>query len=214
VHLPCQTAKLYTSALETLCGQAYGAKQYHMLGIYMQRSWLILLGFAVLLAPTYIFSAQLLVALGQPADLSREAGLASMYMLPLHFTSAILLPVNKFLQSQLKNWVTAATTAVGFPVHVAATWLLVRYLQLGVVGAAMAISVSWSLITGLQLAYVVGGGCPETWRGFSALAFVDLKDFVKLSAASGVMLWYVHQFEQISFGRESVLIIFLQFAVT
>jgi MATE family multidrug resistance protein len=103
---------------------------------------------------------------------------------------------------------------VGFPVHVAATWLLVRYLQLGVVGAAMAISVSWSLITGLQLAYVVGGGCPETWRGFSALAFVDLKDFVKLSAASGVMLWYVHQFEQISFGRESVLIIFLQFAVT
>ncbi|KAF3327033.1 Protein TRANSPARENT TESTA 12 [Carex littledalei] len=27
-----------TSALETLCGQAYGAKQYHMLGIYLQRS--------------------------------------------------------------------------------------------------------------------------------------------------------------------------------
>ena len=27
---------------------------------------------------------------------------------------------------------------------------------------------------------------------FSALAFVDLKDFVKLSAASGVMLWYVY----------------------
>ncbi|KAK2992074.1 hypothetical protein RJ640_023457 [Escallonia rubra] len=25
------------SALETLCGQAYGAKQYHMLGVYMQR---------------------------------------------------------------------------------------------------------------------------------------------------------------------------------
>lgn len=30
------------SALETLCGQAYGAKQYHMLGIYLQRSWIIL----------------------------------------------------------------------------------------------------------------------------------------------------------------------------
>lgn len=32
------------SALETLCGQAYGAKQYHMLGIYLQRSWLVLIG--------------------------------------------------------------------------------------------------------------------------------------------------------------------------
>jgi len=106
--------------------------------------------------------------------------------------TAILLPLNKFLQSQLKNWVTAAATAIGFPVHVAATWLLVRYFQLGVVGAAMAINISWALITGLLLAYALGGGCPETWKGFSALAFVDLKDFVKLSAASGVMLWYVY----------------------
>ncbi|CAN6218006.1 unnamed protein product [Urochloa humidicola] len=182
------------SALETLCGQAYGAKQHHMLGVYMQRSWLILLGFAVLLAPTYIFSEQLLVALGQPAELSREAGLASVYMLPLHFTFPILMPLNKFLQCQLKNWVTAVTTVAALPVHVAATWLLVRYFELGVVGAAMAINISWALITGLQFAYAVGGGCPETWKGFSALAFVDLKDFVKLSAASGVMLcldiWY------------------------
>ncbi|CAN1751637.1 Protein DETOXIFICATION 34 [Linum perenne] len=30
------------SALETLCGQAFGAGQVHMLGIYMQRSWIIL----------------------------------------------------------------------------------------------------------------------------------------------------------------------------
>jgi MATE family multidrug resistance protein len=179
------------SALETLCGQAYGAKQHHMLGIYMQRSWLILLGFSVLLAPTYIFSAQLLVAVGLPAELSHEAGLVSVYFLPLHFISAVMLPLNKFLQCQLKNWVMAVTTAAVLPVHVAATWLLVRHFELGVLGAAMAVDISWGLIMGLQLAYAVGGGCPETWRGFSALAFVDLKDFVKLSAASGVMVWYV-----------------------
>ncbi|KAL6844658.1 hypothetical protein ACP4OV_025317 [Aristida adscensionis] len=182
------------SALETLCGQAYGAKQYPMLGVYMQRSWLVLLAFAVLLAPTYIFSGQLLVALGQPAELSHEAALVSMYMLPLHFIYAILLPLNKFLQCQLKNWVTAVTTVAGFPVHAAATWLLVRHLGLGLLGAAMALNLSWALITAMQLAYAVGGGCPETWRGFSASAFADLPEFVKLSAASGVMLclenWY------------------------
>jgi Na+-driven multidrug efflux pump len=38
------------SALETLCGQSYGAKQYHMLGIYLQRSWIILFACAVMLA--------------------------------------------------------------------------------------------------------------------------------------------------------------------
>ncbi|KAL8506432.1 hypothetical protein ACS0TY_017352 [Phlomoides rotata] len=27
------------SGLETLCGQAYGARHYHMLGVHLQRSW-------------------------------------------------------------------------------------------------------------------------------------------------------------------------------
>ncbi|KAL6656166.1 hypothetical protein ACP70R_006992 [Stipagrostis hirtigluma subsp. patula] len=184
------------SALETLCGQAYGAKQYAMLGIYLQRSWLILLAFAALLAPTYVFSGKLLVALGQSAELSREAGLVSIYMLPSFFMYAILLPVIRFLQCQRKNWVTAVATAVVFPVHFAGTWLLVQYFGLGVFGAAMAFNLTWALYAALQLAYALGGGCPETWSGFSAsaLAFGDLMEFVKLSASSGVMVclenWY------------------------
>ncbi|RCV12066.1 hypothetical protein SETIT_2G238700v2 [Setaria italica] len=174
------------SAMETLCGQAYGTKQYHMMGIYLQRSWLILLGVAVLLTPTYSFSGQLLTALGQPAELSRQADLVSMYMLPLHFVYAIILPLNKFLESQRKSWVAAVATAAAFPVHVAATWLLAA--------AAMAINLSWGLATVGLISYAFGGGSPETWRGFSASAFVDLNDFVKLSAASVVMIclenWY------------------------
>uniref|UniRef100_A0A453L0U4 Protein DETOXIFICATION n=1 Tax=Aegilops tauschii subsp. strangulata TaxID=200361 RepID=A0A453L0U4_AEGTS len=182
------------SALETLCGQAYGAKQYAMLGVYMQRSWLVLLAFAALLSPTYIFSGQLLSALGLPADLAREAGAVSACLLPLHFMYAILLPLNKFLQCQRKNAVTAVTTAVAFPVHAAVTWLLVSYFGLGLIGAATALNFSWALVVALQFAYAVGGGCPETWGGFSSLAFVDIWGFVKLSSASGVMLclesWY------------------------
>ncbi|KAG0544076.1 hypothetical protein BDA96_02G243800 [Sorghum bicolor] len=182
------------SALETLCGQAYGAKQYSMMGTYLQRSWLVLLAFAVLLAPTYIFSGQLLMVLGQPAELSREAGLLGMYLLPLHLMFAIQLPLNKFLQCQRKNWVIALSSVLGFPVHVVATWLLAQRFQLGVLGAAMSLNLSWVLITGLQLAYAVGGGCPETWRGFASSAFMGLKDFVSLSVASGVMTclesWY------------------------
>jgi hypothetical protein len=114
-----------------------------------------------------------------------------MYMLPLHFMFAILLPLNKFLQCQRKNWAIALSSVLGFPVHVVATWLLVQCFQLGVLGAAMSLNLSWALITGLQLAYAIGGGCPETWRGFSWSAFMGLKDFVRLSVASGVMTWYV-----------------------
>ncbi|KAK1291269.1 Protein TRANSPARENT TESTA 12 [Acorus calamus] len=42
-----------SSGLETLCGQAFGAKQYHMLGIYLQSSWLVELGVSVLIIPLF-----------------------------------------------------------------------------------------------------------------------------------------------------------------
>ncbi|CAN6344272.1 unnamed protein product [Urochloa humidicola] len=62
------------SALETLCGQSYGAKQYHMLGIYLQRSWIILVACSVILLPVYIFTEPLLIALGQDPKISAVAG--------------------------------------------------------------------------------------------------------------------------------------------
>ncbi|VVB18288.1 unnamed protein product [Arabis nemorensis] len=43
------------SALETLCGQAFGAKKYDMLGVYLQRSWIVLFLCSILLLPMYFF---------------------------------------------------------------------------------------------------------------------------------------------------------------
>ncbi|KAL0453329.1 UNVERIFIED_CONTAM: protein DETOXIFICATION 21 [Sesamum latifolium] len=45
-----------------------------------------------------------------------------------------------------------------------------------------------------QLIFVISGGCRETWKGFTTLAFKDLWPVVKLSLSSGAMicleLWY------------------------
>ncbi|GFY86131.1 MATE efflux family protein [Actinidia rufa] len=62
------------SAMETLCGQAYGAGQVRMLGVYMQRSWLILLTTACLLVPIYVFSPPILEFFGETTDISQAAG--------------------------------------------------------------------------------------------------------------------------------------------
>ncbi|KAL2484506.1 root hair specific 2 [Abeliophyllum distichum] len=55
------------SALETLCGQAFGAGQIDMLGVYLQRSWIILLTTAFFLMFFYIFAEPLLRLIGQLA---------------------------------------------------------------------------------------------------------------------------------------------------
>ena len=175
--------------METLCGQAFGAKRYHMLGIYMQRSWIILFLCGIVLLPLYTFATPIMKALGQPEDVAKETGVLALWFIPLHFGFAFQFPVQRFLISQLKTAVLAWVTLPVFAVHVFMSWLLVK-LGFGVVGLAIALDVSlWLLFFG-TFGYAALGGCPQTWSGFSMQAFSGLWEFLKLSAASGVMLWY------------------------
>ncbi|TYG46288.1 hypothetical protein ES288_D11G245100v1 [Gossypium darwinii] len=182
------------SALETLCGQAFGAKKYYMLGVYMQRSWIVLFLCCIFLLPLYLFASPALKLLGQPQDVAELSGIVSMWMIPLHFSFAFQFPLQRFLQSQLKNMVIAWVSLVALLVHIFISWVFVYRLQLGVVGTAVTLNFSWWILVLGLFAYTVCGGCPLTWTGFTIEAFSGLWDFIKLSAASGVMLclenWY------------------------
>ncbi|TVU22651.1 hypothetical protein EJB05_32366, partial [Eragrostis curvula] len=182
------------SALETLCGQAYGASRFHMMGVYMQRSWIVLFVCAMLLLPIYFFAEDIFLLTGQSREASKMAGKISIWFIPLHFSFAFLFPLQRFLQCQMKNFVNAVAAGVALCVHVFINWLFVTRLKFGLVAVALALSFSWWVISLMLFAYVAFGGCPETWHGFSVEAFAGLWEFVKLSAASGVMLclenWY------------------------
>ncbi|KAL3838628.1 hypothetical protein ACJIZ3_023219 [Penstemon smallii] len=182
------------SALETLCGQAYGAKQYHMLGVYMQRSWIVLFGTCIILLPIYIFATPILKLLGQPDDVAELSGYLALCIIPVHFGFAFVFPLQRFLQCQLKNAVNATAAFVSLAVHIGVSYWFVYGLKLGVVGAAVALNISWWVFILGMFLFTVCGGCPETWKGFSMEAFTGLWDFLKISASSGVMLclenWY------------------------
>lgn len=178
------------SALETLCGQAFGAKRYHMLGIYLQRSWVVLFLCCVVMLPLFFFATPVLKALGQAEDVSELSGVVVMAFLPLHFCFAFQFPLQRFLQSQLKNSVIAWVNFVALIVHVLLSWLIVYRFQLGIIATALTLNFSWFVIFFGLFGYTVCGGCPLTWPGFSMEAFSGLWDFFKLSVSSGVMLWY------------------------
>lgn len=182
------------SALETLCGQAFGAKKYFMLGVYMQRSWIVLFMCCVLILPLYLFASPILKLTGQPTNVAELSGVVARWMIPLHFSFAFQFPLQRFLQSQLKNGAVAWVALVALVVHVIVSWLFVYNFQLGVVGIAITLNFSWWVLVIGLMGYTVCGGCPLTWTGFSIEAFSGLWEFVKLSAASGVMLclenWY------------------------
>ncbi|KAL2344386.1 hypothetical protein Fmac_005671 [Flemingia macrophylla] len=182
------------SALETLCGQAYGAGQVHMMGVYMQRSWVILNSTALLLLLLYVFAEQLLKAIGQTAAISEAAGKFAVWMIPQLFAYAMNYPMQKFLQAQSKIMVMAWMAAASLVLHTVFSWLLMLKLGWGLVGAAVVLNASWWFNDLGQFAYIVSGRCGEAWSGFSLQAFRNLWGFVRLSLASAVMLclevWY------------------------
>ncbi|CAN1188677.1 Protein DETOXIFICATION 27 [Linum perenne] len=182
------------SALETLCGQAFGAKRYHMLGIYIQRSWIVLFCCCFLLLPLYAFATPVLKWMGQPDDVAEMSGVVALWLIPLHFSFAFQFPLQRFLQCQLKNNVIAWVSLVALLVNILTSWLFIYVWEFGVVGAAIALDVSWWVLVFGMLGYAMFGGCPLTWTGFSIQAFSGLGEFLKLSAAAGVMLclenWY------------------------
>ena len=180
------------SALETLCGQAVGAAQFEMLGVYLQRSCIITLFTALVLTPLYVFASPLLELLHQSPSISELAGKYALWVIPQLFGPALNFPVQKFLQAQSKIWVMTIISLVALGFHVILSWILVIKLEHGLLGAAIAGNISWWLMVLAQIVYVVGGYFPQAWTGFSLLAFKGLASFVKLSLASAIMLWFVY----------------------
>ncbi|KAI3511253.1 hypothetical protein L1887_18401 [Cichorium endivia] len=183
-----------SSATETLCGQAFGAGQHHMMGIYLQRSWIIDFLALTVMLPIFIFATQLYRLLGEDEAISVSGGYVSLWFIPFVYNFVFSLTIQMYLMAQLKNMVIAWLSIFQFALHIPLSWLLVYKLSFGVPGAMIALCVSsWFLVIG-EFIYIFGGWCPYTWQGFTVAAFKDLYSVVKLSISSGVMvcleLWY------------------------
>lgn len=183
------------SAVETLCGQAYGARRHHMLGIYLQRSVLILAVTGIPLTIIYIFCKPLLIALGQTSSIANAAAIFVYGLIPQIFAYAVTFPIQKFMQAQSIMAPGAYISIGALGLHLLLSWLAVYKLGLGLLGASLVLSFSWWVTVVGQFVYIlVSPKCKKTWKGFSMEAFSGLPEFFKLSVASAVMLcletWY------------------------
>ncbi|KAJ4783025.1 Protein DETOXIFICATION [Rhynchospora pubera] len=183
------------SAVETLCGQAYGAQKYSMLGIYLQRSTVLLTATGIPLAVIYAFSKPLLILLGESPEIASAAAIFVYGLIPQIFAYAVNFPIQKFMQAQSIMAPSAYISAATLVVHLVLSWVVVYKLGLGLLGASLMLSVSWWIIVSAQFLYIVWSPrCRLTWTGFSWQAFSGLPEFFKLSLASAVMLcletWY------------------------
>ncbi|KAK4275647.1 hypothetical protein QN277_018690 [Acacia crassicarpa] len=183
------------SAVQTVCGQAYGAKKYKAMGIICQKAIVLHLGAAILLTFLYWFSGPILRAMGQDEEIAQYGQIFARGIIPQLYAFALSCPMQRFLQAQnIVNPLAYMSVGV-FLFHILLSWLVVFVWDLGLIGAALALSFSWWVFVFINGLYIVfSPSCKETWTGFSIKAFSGIWPYFKLTAASAVMLcleiWY------------------------
>ena len=178
------------SALDTFCGQSYGAKQYHMLGIHKQRAMFVLLLVSIPVAFIWSKTSYILASLGQDPEISDEAGFYAYYMIPSIFGMAVLQCHIRFLQAQNNVVPMMITMAFTTLLHILTCWVLVFKSGLGNKGAALANTIScWVNVLLLAIYVRISPSCKKTWTGFSKEALHDLLKFLRLAIPSAIMIW-------------------------
>ena len=92
-----------SSGLETLCGQAYGARAYEQVGIFMQRGFVLLTLCCIPIAILWLYLEPLLVFLGQEREIAAMASRFAFCLLPTLFAGAWIYPMQKFMQVRFWN---------------------------------------------------------------------------------------------------------------
>ncbi|CAI0450950.1 unnamed protein product [Linum tenue] len=176
-------------ALETLCGQAYGAEQYWKCGTYTYASIISLVPICVPVSILWYYVDDILVSIGQDPEIASVAGQYAVCLIPALFGDAVLQPLNRYFQSQGLTLPMLLSSVAALCGHVPVCWALVYKFGLGNVGAALAIGLAYWFNAGLLVLYMRWAGSCEKTRG---MCWDDLgasvTEFWRFAVPSAVMV--------------------------
>ncbi|WRX18074.1 Multi antimicrobial extrusion protein - like 10 [Theobroma cacao] len=177
------------SALETFCGQAYGARQYHMLGVHMQRAILVHTLVSVPISLIWAFTGQVFTILKQDTEISMRAGVYARWMIPSILPYGLLQCQLRFLQTQNNVLPLMISTGITSLVHILVCWTLIFRLGFGNQGAALSSAISYWINVFILAIYIkFSPTCKKTWTGFSKDGRRNLVSFLKLGIPSALMV--------------------------
>ncbi|XP_075634181.1 protein DETOXIFICATION 14-like isoform X2 [Castanea sativa] len=177
------------SALETLCGQAYGAQQYQKIGIQTYTAIFSLILVCFPLSLIWIYMGKLLIFIGQDPLISREAGKFTIWLVPALFAYATLQPLVRYFQTQSLVKPMLISTCAILCFHIPLCWALVFKSGLENLGAALAICISYWLnviLLGLYMNY--SPACTKTRVPLSMDLFQGIGEFFRFAIPSAIMI--------------------------
>ncbi|KAM5575179.1 protein DETOXIFICATION 48 [Rosa sericea] len=124
--------------MEPICGQAYGAKQWKLLGLTLQRTVLLLLSTSIPISFMWFNMKRILLWCGQDEEISSVAHTFMIFSIPDLFFLSLLHPLRIYLRTQSITLPLTYCSAISVLLHVPLNFLLVVKLDMGVSGVAIA----------------------------------------------------------------------------
>ncbi|XVF37582.1 hypothetical protein REPUB_Repub20aG0021800 [Reevesia pubescens] len=178
-----------SGALETLCGQAFGAKMYRQLGVYLQTSCIFSFIVCIIISILWLFTEQILVLLRQDPDVAKTAALYVKYLIPGLFPFGFVQNIMRFCQAQGITIPLVIFSGLPFGIHFAILYLLVHRATMGLKGAPLAASISiWMSLLMFVFYVLFSKKFDNTWKGLTFESFRYFFTILRLAVPSAAMV--------------------------
>ncbi|XP_047944905.1 protein DETOXIFICATION 18-like isoform X2 [Salvia hispanica] len=178
-----------SGALETLCGQRFGAGMYRIMGVYLQASCIISLIFSLLVSVLWFYSDTVLTLLHQKPQIADSAGLYLKYLVPALFAYGLLQNMIRFVQTQSIAMPLLVCSIVPLVLHIGIAYALVNFSTLGYKGAPLAASISlWIAVFMLASYLLTANKFKYTWDGFTLESLSHIWPTLKTALPSAAMV--------------------------
>ncbi|KAI9071763.1 hypothetical protein K1719_046272 [Acacia pycnantha] len=182
--------------MEPICGQAYGAKKFTLLGLCLQRTIILLLFTSIPISLLWLYMKQILLLCGQDEAIATKAQSYLAYSIPDLLAQSLLHPLRIYLRSQSITLPLTLCSALAILLHIPINFFLVNYLGWGIKGVALSgVWTNFNLVASLIIYVVFSGTHKKTWGGFSFECFTQWKSLIELAIPSCVSVclewwWY------------------------
>eukprot|EP01132_Coremiostelium_polycephalum_P007486 gene7486-9200_t len=206
----CTSAFLTGSlnAMDTFISQSYGAKNYKLIGLTVQRATLTVTAFSFVVSILWLLTKPILVAIHQDPHVSELASHYVFGLLPGLWFGNILTIIQKYLQGQ---GIMNPSIVVGILFNILNTifnFIFVHGLTkgggLGVIGSSFSTSLAKLISVFLILGWIVYFKLhTQTWFGFSrdSLKWSGIAEYLRLAVPAGLQL----SFEALGFEVLTIL---------
>ncbi|KAL5806743.1 hypothetical protein ACOSQ3_029634 [Xanthoceras sorbifolium] len=158
--------------MDPICGQAFGAKRFHILSQVYQKTLCLLLLVCIPISFVWLNAEPIFLKLGQDPDISRVAKTYIIFTIPELLAQAALQPMRSFLRTQGLTSPLSIAAIGAVVLHLPINYIFAIHLKLGIKGVALALACNTINLNLGLLIYVLVSKTPlKPWHNFTVSSF-------------------------------------------